>query len=202
MVRRVAEPEQVRVVEERAGETGPGALAARQRADLAIAKRVQAEAGKDPAEGLLEGISAGVLEVMLRVGVSLEERGIAGRELVLHGPELLLELAEVFGRAAGVLLDRAVHVDEELLLQEADPGAAGERDRTTVRRVEARDDPQEGRLPRPVRADQAGAVAVGEVEAHVAEQHAVGEAATGCLDREDAHPIDRVRGARWHRGQW
>src|SRR5258708_26414747 len=136
MVRRLVEQQQVRVVEQQAGETEPGALAARQRADLAVAHRVQAEAGKDTAEHLLEGIPAGVLEVMLRVGVSLEERGIAGRELVLHRPELLLELAEVFGPAAGAYLDRAVHVDDELLLQEAHPGPAGERDPAAVRRVE------------------------------------------------------------------
>src|SRR5258708_22326311 len=121
MVRRLVEQEQVRVVEQQAGEPEPGALSAGERADRAIAHCVQAEAGKDTAERLLEGVPAGVLEVMLRVGVSLEERGIAGRELVLHGAELLLELAEVFGRAAGVYLDRAVPLHEALPLPHAHP---------------------------------------------------------------------------------
>ena len=42
---------------------------------------------------------------------------------------------------------------------------------------------------------------MGEVEAHVVEQHPVGEPPAGSLDREDAHRAALARGARWQRGQ-
>src|SRR5258708_32300088 len=140
--------------------------------------------------------------MVLRIGVPLEQLGVAARELVLHRAELLLELHKVLGGPAGVLLDGPIDVDEQLLLEEAHAGAARERDRAGIGCVEADDDPHERRLPRAVRADQSRAIAVGEVEAHLAEQHAVGEAPARRLDREDAHRRDRARGARWQRGQW
>ena len=82
-----------------------------------------------------------MLEVVLRVGVPLEQILVTARELVLHLSQRLFQLGEMRSRAAGMLLDRAVHVDEELLLQEADARAVRERDRPAVGRVETGDDP-------------------------------------------------------------
>ena len=187
VVRRLIEQQQVRIVEQESGEAETRALAPGERADLAVAQGVEAEAREHPSERRLEVISAGVVVVVLRIRVALEQLRIAGRELVLHRAELLLERCEVRRRTPGMLLDRAVDVDEQLLLQESDARAAGERDRSAVRRVETGNDPKQRRFAGAVRSDEARAVTAREAEADVAEQDAIGEAPTGGLDREDAH---------------
>src|SRR5690349_12838607 len=81
------------------------------------AERIEAQARQHAPERRLEVVAAGVLEVMLRVGVALQQLLIAGRELVLHRAKLGLELGEMGRRAAGMGLDGALDVDEQLLLQ-------------------------------------------------------------------------------------
>ena len=95
-----------------------------------------------------------------------------------------------------MLLDGPVDVDEQLLLEEADPRPAGERHRTAVGRVEARDDPQQRGLAGAVRTDEPRPIAARQPEAHVAEQDPVGEPPARGLDRKDAHRPTAARGPR------
>src|SRR5947207_6886046 len=115
--------------------------------------------------------------------------------------ELALELAEVCGRAAGVLLDRAGRVAEHLLTEEAEARAPGVGDRTAVWLVEPGRDPQQGRLAGAVRTDEADPVALCHAERHVVQELAVAEPAAHGLDREGAHAF-MMRSARWQCGQW
>ena len=71
------EEEEVRVVEEEPREAQARPLATGKGPHLASAKRVESEPSEDATERRLEVIASGVLEVMLRIGVSLEQRGIA-----------------------------------------------------------------------------------------------------------------------------
>ena len=142
-----------------------------------------------------------MLEMVLRVRVLLEQRGLAARESSFELAQARLELAEMEGRASRVGLDRPVDVDEELLLEEPDAGAPCERDAAGVGLIEARRDPEERRLPHAVRPDQPDPITMGQAEAHLGEQHPVGEPSGHRLDGEQAHAGLR-RGARWQPEQW
>jgi hypothetical protein len=76
-----------------------------------------------------------MVEVVLDVGVALEHFGVAAREARLEIAHLRLELAQVRRGAARVVVDAARHVDEQLLLEEADARAARDRDVARVRVV-------------------------------------------------------------------
>src|SRR5688500_4607498 len=105
--------------------------------------------------------------MVLRVGIALEQLRISGRDLPFEIPQLALALAQVGSRTARVLDHRSGRLLEKLLAQEADPRAARVRDRAGIGRVEARRDPQQRRLARPVRADKTNAVAVADAERHI-----------------------------------
>ena len=135
---------------------------------------------------------------MLSFGVSLKELLVSGPKTRLELMHLGLELAQVRGRTARVLFDRPGGLEKDLLLHEADPRAAGDRDVPRVGGVEARRDAQQRGLPHPVRPNETDAVTVREPERHVAEHKPFTEALRDRLDRENAH----VRGTRWQRGQW
>jgi hypothetical protein len=147
----------------------------------------EAEAREDPAERPFEVVPAGVVEVVLQVRISLERFLVRVAEPVLELAQLGLALVEVRGRAAGVLLDGAGRVLEQLLAQEADAHAARVRDEAGVRLVEASAHPEERRLPGPVRTDETDAVPFAEAERDVVEQLAVAEPAPDGLDRQEAH---------------
>src|SRR5712692_9462758 len=207
MVRRLVEEQHVGVVEQETRETETRSLATRERGDLAIDQTAEAQSAQDPRERRLEVVPARVLEVMLRVGVPLERLGLARRDLGFETLQLALELTQMRGRAARVLDHCARRVLEDLLPQEADPGTAGQGDRAAIGRVEARRDPQQRRLPRPVRPDQANAVALADPEGDVFQDLALAEPPRDGLDREHAHLTIlrrsmRFAGAFWHRGQW
>ena len=142
---------------------------------------------------------------MLSFGVPLEELLVSGPKTRLELMHLGLELAQMRGRAARVLVDRAGRLAQQLLLQKADPRPACERDIAGVWRVESRRDAQQRRLADAVRADEPDAVAVREPEGDLAEEKPFAEPPRDRLDRENAHltRLERcVAGARWQWGQW
>jgi len=207
MVRRLVEEQNVRVIEEQARQAEPRSLATRERCDLAIDETAQAETAEDAPERGLEVVTAGVFEMVLRVGVALECFRIPGRDLSLQVTELALQLAQMRGRAPRVLDHRSRRFLEEFLAQETDARTARVGDRAAIGCVETRSDPEERRFPRSVRTDEAHAIAVRDAERHILQYLAFAIPARDGLDREHAHRAIlrravRVAGARWHRGQW
>src|SRR5438552_11231370 len=187
VVRGFVEEQNVGVIEQQAREPETGSLATRERSERAIDEPAEAAPAKDPPERRLEVVPARVLEVMLRIGIAFERRRIAARDLVLETPQLALELTEMRGRATRVLDDRARRILEELLPQEADPGAARERDGAAVGRIETGRDAQQRGLPRPIRADEADAVALADPERDVLQHLTLPVPPRDGLDRQNAH---------------
>src|SRR2546423_5345133 len=198
MIRRLVEKQDVRVVEEQPRKTEACPLATGKRGHLSIAQCIEPEPSKDSADGRLEVIAAGMLELMLSFGIPLEELLVSGPKTRLELMHLGLELAQMRGRTARVLFNRPGGLEKDLLLHEADARAAGDRHVSRVGGVEARRDAQQGGLPHPVRPHETDAVSMGEAERHLADHKPFTAALRDRLDREDAH----ARGARWQRGQW
>ncbi len=126
-----------------------------------------------------------MLELVLRLRISVEDLGTAAPELRLQVAHGIGELADVGGRAARVLLDGARRVEQGLLLQEADARPARERNVPEVRLVAAGRDAQQGRLAGPVRTDEPCAIAARKAERNVLEEDAIGESLRYRLDGED-----------------
>src|SRR5207245_5196304 len=126
---------------EKAREPETRALAAGERAHVAVGELGESQAAEDATDRGVEVVATGVLESMLRVCVPLHHLGIPGRELGLERAKLGLDLAQMRGGAARVLRDRALGRAEQLLLEEADarPARAGHVAR--VRRLQAGRDP-------------------------------------------------------------
>jgi len=182
VVRRLVEEEHVGVVEQESREAETGALAARECRDLAVDKLHQPEPGEDASQRRLEVVPAGVLEVMLQIGIARERRRIGIAEAMLQLAQLVLELAQMRGRAARVLVHGAGRGLEQLLAEEADARAAGVRNVAGVGLVEAGRDAEQRRLTRAVGADESDAVALREAEGHVLQQLAIREPAADRLD--------------------
>src|SRR5438034_7418333 len=104
MIRRLIEQEHVRIVEQKAREPEARALPTRERGDLPVHELDEPEPREDTPQRRLEVIAAGVVEVMLQVGIAGERLGIGVAKAMLHLAELVLELAQVRGRAARVLI--------------------------------------------------------------------------------------------------
>jgi hypothetical protein len=117
-----------------------------------------------------------VLELVLHLGIPLEELLVTGSETRLEFAHLGLELAEVRGRTARVLLDRPGRIGEDLLLHEPDARPASDRDVPGIGRLEPGGDTQQRRLAHAVRTDETHTIAVRQAKRDVAEDKALPEA--------------------------
>ena len=84
VVRRLVQQQEIGIVEQQPSEAETRPLPAGERSHVAVTEHVQTEAREDPAEGRVEVVPAGVLELMLCVRISLQELGVAAREVLLH----------------------------------------------------------------------------------------------------------------------
>src|SRR2546428_7977451 len=103
MVCRLVEQEDIRVVKKQPCKTQACPLSAGQRRYVAVAERIEAESAEYATDRGLEVISAGVLELVLRLGVALEQLLVTASEPWLRLPPLPFEPAQMPGRAAGLL---------------------------------------------------------------------------------------------------
>ena len=181
------EQQHVRVVEQQPGQAEPRALSTGERRDGPVDELHQPKTREDAAQRCLEVVAAGVLEVVLQIGVALERLLIRVAETVFELAQLGLELAKMRGRGARVLVDRAGRVLQQLLLKEPDARATRVCDVAGVRLLEPRRHPQQRRLPRAVGSDEADAVALRDPEGDVLQELAVAEPAPDGLDRDEAH---------------
>ena len=165
VVRRLVEQEHVEAGEQDRGERCASGLAARQGAHLAIRAAAQPDV-------VQHGGRAGVEVFPTEREEAVEGGGVRADELVLVGQprrepvHLLLGAAD--SRAPReVVADRLAGPGLELLRQV--PDGAGTDHPAGVGRLQAGEHAQQRRLPDPVRADDADAVARGDDQRHVVE---------------------------------
>ena len=130
-----------------------------------------------------------MLELVLRLGIALEQLLVAAAETGLQLAHFSLELAQMRGGSVRVLLYRPGGVRQNLLLHETDARSAGDRNVPAVRGFKTGCDSQQGCLSDPIRADEADAIAVGEPERDVAKHEALAETFRDRLYRKDAHGV-------------
>ena len=157
VVRRLVEEEDVEAREQDAGERGARGLAAGERGERLVERlRLEAHVREGSAGARLEVVAAEGEEAVERLAVRRGQVRIAlesARELV----EARLGLGDA-GAAREGATQRLPRPDV-VLLREVPDGERGRRpaDRARVRLLEARQDPEQRRLPDPVRADEADA---------------------------------------------
>jgi len=172
---RLVREDQRGLLDERLRDPQPLLLAAREAADRSIALG----GGADRVECLVDSAPGRCVEPpeAEAVAVQPEPHEIAcPQHYVAVEHALLRDVADV--RAA---LCRGPAVDERA------PGGGFE---------QAKQDPEERRLPRAVRAEDSEELGTLELEAQVVPEHAVAEAEAELLDGEDAHPPNARASAR------
>ena len=197
VVGRLVEQQHVGALEQEACEHAAHLPAAGELLEVAVlVTGRKAEAGEDRerfvlAEEAIEVIDAivqladlaGELEQLVLIEVVL--RRLLERRLDLREP--LVELLAAGHARQDHVDQRAAAGDREILRQPADAHPVRARHRAVVDLLLARDDLQQRRLARPVRADQTDPVVVAEAQAHVVEDHAISEEQRDAIEDDEAH---------------
>src|SRR5205823_5795413 len=149
---------------------------ARERRDLAVPQALETETAEHATHRRLEVVPARVLELVLRLGIALEELLVTASQARLELAHLALEISQMRGRSKGMLFHRPDRIREDLLLHETDARTAREGHVACVGRFEAGSDAEQGGLPYTIRTDEPDPIAVREAEGDVGEDKPLAEA--------------------------
>ncbi len=170
VVRRLVEEEEVGLLEEDAAESDPPALAAGDLRDVGIGRRAP-QCVHRRLEGPVEVPAVRRLDGVLNPAVLGHDllHLVVGKtlaHLLAQLVEAREELLDRFDSGLDVLEDGLGRVEPRVLRQEADARPVGREGLSVELGVDARHDPEEGRLPRAVQAEDAdlGAGEEGEVD--------------------------------------
>ena len=162
VVGRLVQQQQIRLGGERPRQRCPRQLAARERPQLAVeVGGREPEAARHPLQARAPAVPAGPVERPLGGVVAAHHGrvGLARGHAPLELGELGLEPARVGRAGADVGAERDVAVKRRALVVQGDPRAGGHRDLAPVGLKLAGQDPEQGRLPGTVSADQRDPVA-------------------------------------------
>ena len=158
VVGRLVEKEHVRGRQDRAGEHRPVLLPAGQLGQRALEIRLlETEAGQRLVHLGDHLVAALVLEpVRERVVPVVKRRGMVPvRHRVLHAPQVAFDCVEMGEGARRIVVDGFRKIRRQGLVHGGDPDGGRLQELSGVRLFPPQGDPQEGRLPGPVAADQA-----------------------------------------------
>ena len=169
VVRRLVQEEQVGLRGEDAGELDAHAPAPGEREErLVEGIRRKAQPAERDLDARFHVVAAQMLEPLLKLAVAAHLLGVG--EVVRERRHFALDLAQTRDAAQGVVEKRLVgRLGLGVLAREADARIPLDDAFARVRRFLAEDDLEERRLPRPVRADDAHAVATVDAEGDVGE---------------------------------
>ena len=197
MVRRLVEQQQVWIGDHqpRQGDAGllPSGEACR---GLAVPCRWEAEPSQRRTHPVLQGVPISRIKLRPRIGVL---RG-ARATIKLHLAECGRQRDDLGGTADHGLNERRgiqqIGVLRRLLREEVDAQPLGMLHAPLVGRLKPRDHLEEGRLPCPVRSDQADALASGNADRHLIENDRGADFTTDIAQRDDAHAASPWRAER------
>ena len=188
MVRGLVEQQQIRVAEQQARQRRAGLLPAgeiRRRPIPLVA--LEAQAGKGRLDPLVERISVSDGKLVLQLLVFRFGHPAGMFELSKGSLELLQPSGtRSNGQPQARRLDEA-RVDVRLLTEHGDRQAAFAMDLAQIGLVEAGHEPQQGRLPRAIGADEADSVASGDGRVDVVEDHEIADLANDPSQPHDRH---------------